>query len=119
MFILMYMPGSAKNDKRLFFILPYWFIVFPFFQIISLLLIAYVAFKSASNYFGKRTRGSFFVMCAFTGIGLFHLLMLFASFSKVIYVAAHVLLVLGVLSLLMVMTRAGRNRPAGKAVVKP
>ncbi|MBM3304062.1 MAG: hypothetical protein FJY76_03115 [Candidatus Aenigmarchaeota archaeon] len=110
MLIMMYLPGSAKSSNKLFFILPYWFVAFPFFHLISILLIAYVAFKSAANYFDKRTRGAFFVMGAFSAFALFHLLMLFASFSKVIYVVAHVFLILGALSLLMVLTRAGRRR---------
>jgi hypothetical protein len=109
MFIMMYMPGSAKTDRRLFFILPYWFVAFPFFQLISLLLIAYVAFRSAANYFDKKSRGSFFVAAAFGCMALFHLLLLFASFSKVIYAAAHALLIIGMLSLLMVLRAKGKN----------
>jgi hypothetical protein len=110
MFIMMYLPGSSKGDKRLFFILPYWFVFFPFFQLISLLLISYVAFRSAANYFEKRSRGSLFVMTGFACFAVFHLLMLFAAFGKVIYVVAHAFLIIGALSLLMVLTRAGRKR---------
>lgn len=109
MLIMMYLPGTARSDKKLFFILPYWFVFFPFFHLISIFLISYVAFKSAANYFEKRSRGPFFVMAAFFSIALFHFLMLFASFSKIVYVAAHAFLILGSLSLLMVLTRAGRK----------
>jgi hypothetical protein len=110
MLIMMYLPGSAKSSNKLFFILPYWFVFFPFFHLISLLLISYVAFKSAANYFEKKTRGSFFVMGAFTAFALFHLLMLFATFSKVVYVIAHIFLILGALSLLMVLTKSSKKR---------
>lgn len=109
MFIMMYLPGSAKDNKKLFFILPYWFIFFPYFHLISIFLISYVAFKSASNYFNKKSKGSFFVMCAFTCLALFHLLMLFASLEKIIYVFAHAFLILGALSLLMVLTRVSKK----------
>lgn len=109
MLIMMYLPGSAKSGNKLFFILPYWFIFFPYFHIISLFLISYVAYRSAANYFEKKSRGSFFVMGAFTALALFHLLMLFASFSKLVYVIAHIFLILGALSLLMVMRRAGKK----------
>jgi hypothetical protein len=108
MFIMMYLPEGSKSDKKLFFILPYWFVFFPFFHLISLALIIYVAFRSAMNYFEKKSRGSFFVMAAFSCFTMFHLLMMFSGFAKAVYVIAHAFLILGALSLLMV-TRLKRR----------
>lgn len=106
-FNLMYLPEQKKTS--IFGILPWWFVIFPFFHLFSVLLLAFPIFKSFVNWNQNRSRSSFAVFVAFGCIGLFHLLS-FMTFSKAMfYVLANVFLILGFLSLLLVLFRVSRR----------
>jgi hypothetical protein len=107
-FIMMYLPESKKK-MPMFAILPWWFVLFPFFHLISVLLIAFVVFRSFINWTTKKTRSGFAVFTAFSGIGLFHLLSFFTFQFAMFYIVANFCLILGFLSLLVVLVRVSRR----------
>ena len=68
---------------------------FSYVNIILFFLIAFVAFRAATTHFSNKTKGSGRVMLSFSLVTLYHALLPFAAFSKVLYVAAHISLILG------------------------
>jgi len=98
-----YMPDKAR--KLVPIMIPFWYTGFPYFNILSFFLLSYTIFRSILNYASRKNLNSLLVMAAFSLIGLYHLLLFFTSFSKVVYVAAHLSLILGFLSLLTMLTR--------------
>jgi len=107
-FIMMYIP-EGKKKLQVFAILPWWFALFPFFHLVSVLMLAFVVFRSFINWNQDRTRSGFAVFAAFSGIGLFHLLSFFTVFKAMFYVVANACLILGFLSLLVVLVRVSRR----------
>lgn len=88
--------------------LPPWSRGFPYFNLLSLFILSYVIFRSLTNFFVYKNLNSFLVSLSFGLIGLYHLLLIFTSFSKLVYVAAHFSLGLGFLSLLIMLIRVSR-----------
>ncbi len=105
--LLMAMYFPERRFPILF--LPTWTIGLPYFNIVSLFLLSFVVFRSLINFFGKKSLSTFLVSASFSLLGLYHLLLLFTSFSKVIYVAAHLSLGLGFLSLLAMLVMVNRK----------
>jgi len=103
-----YLPDKTKA-KLTPIMIPLWYTGFPYFNLLSFFLLSYTAFRSMLNYASKKNLNSFLVMSAFSLIGLYHLLLFFTSFSKTVYVAAHLSLILGFLSLLAMLMRLSRK----------
>lgn len=101
----MYFP--EKGFPLLF--LPVWSSGFPYFNVLSLFILSYAIFRSVANFFSKKNMNSFLVAASFSLIGLYHLLLVFTSFSRFIYVIAHVCLGLGFFSLLVMLAKVSRK----------
>ncbi len=99
---MIYLPEKAKFAPLL---IPVWSRGFPYFQILSFFLLSYVVFRSAANFVTKKNLNTFLVFAAFGAIALYHLLLFFTSFGKIIYVVAHFSLLAGFLSLLVMLLR--------------
>lgn len=107
-FIFMYLP-EEKKKLPIFSIIPWWFVLFPFFHLLATLMLAFVVFRSFINWNQKKTRSGFAVFAAFSGIGLFHLLSFFTFLFAMFYIIGSVCLILGFLSLLIVLVRVSRR----------
>lgn len=92
------------------------FIFYPFetsfflvFHAISIVLLAYIAFKTGMNYVKTRDYLSFLVFLGFAFMMIYHILMYALSFSATFFALAHFSLLLGFISLLymLVKVRAG------------
>ena len=108
LFIAMYLPED-KRKMPMFSLLPWWYVLFPFFHLVSMLMLAFVIFRSFINWSQKKTRSGFAVFAAFSGIGLFHLLSFFTLKYAMFYVIANIFLIIGFLSLLVVLVRISRR----------
>ena len=99
---LIYLP-----EKKKFFplLIPVWFKGFPYFQIVSFFVLSYIVFRSAVNFATKKNLNTFLVFAAFGAIALYHLLLFFTFFGKIVYVVAHFSLLAGFLSLLIMLLR--------------
>ncbi len=106
--VSMYLP-EKKQNKPMFAFLPWWFIFFPFFHLVSVLMLAFVVFRSFINWHETRTRSGFAVFVAFSGIGLFHLLSFFTFLYAMFYILASLCLIVGSLSLLVVLFKVSRR----------
>lgn len=102
---MMYIP--EKSFPIMF--LPPWYKGFSYFNLGSFFVLSYVIFRSIANFFSHKNLNSFLVMSSFSLIGLYHLLLLFTSFSKFVYVAAHIFLGLGFFSFLIMLIRVSRK----------
>jgi len=109
LFALMYFPETGRMS---FFILPVWYVFFPFFHLLSFFLISYVIFRSIIGHLHTRNTNSLLIMVAFISMGAFHVLLFLVSFSKIMYVIAHFILLFGFLSLFSVLYRI--NKKAGE-----
>jgi len=107
-FILMYLP-EGKKKMPMFAIVPWWFALFPFFHLLSVLMLAFVVFSSFLNWNKKRTRSGFAVFVAFSGIGLFHLASFFTFMFAMFYIVGSVCLIMGFLALLLVVFRVSKR----------
>jgi hypothetical protein len=101
---MMYLPEKLKFP----IFLPFWNIGFPYFQVLSIFLISYVIFKSASNYMLNKNSNALLVMAAFILMGAYHLLSLFTSLNEIMYVLAQISLLSGFVSLLIMLTRVNK-----------
>ncbi|MBU3904819.1 MAG: hypothetical protein KJ906_01560 [Nanoarchaeota archaeon] len=107
LFALVYLP---KEYRILPLFLPMWWKGFPYFHSIALLLLSFTIFRSTGNWFIKRTKNSMLVFISFLLIGFYHLLLYFAAFSELLFVLAHVSLILGFLSFFYMIFRVSRNK---------
>jgi len=97
------------GEKKAFLVtLPLTVNYFTYFNVVLFFFIAFIAFRSATNYFSKKTKESLLVMSSFSLIALYHLLLFFTPYSRVIYVLAHASLILGFVSLLLMLRRVGK-----------
>ena len=99
---MIYLPEKTKFFPLL---IPVWYKGFPYFQIFAFFLLSYVVFRSAVNFARKKSLNTFLVFSAFGLIGLYHLLLFFTAFSKILYVLGHFSLLAGFLALLIVLLR--------------
>ena len=114
-----YLPERVKFP----IMIPFWYSAFPYFNVLSLFLVSYVAFRSFVNFITKKTLNSWLVTLAFVGIGLYHFFLLFTSFGNIVYltptfsfiagkflyILAHLSLMGGFLSLLVMLVRVNRS----------
>lgn len=105
--VLAYKP--EKSSILPIFFLPAWYRGFPYFNILSFFLISYVAFRNVINYNMKKNMNTLLVMLAFILIGGYHLLLFFNFLGKIVYVLAHLSLLAGFASLLIMLTRVSRK----------
>lgn len=108
LFALMYIP--RLKEKVPAFCVLFWWAVFPYFHLLSFFIISYVIFRSLVNYLTSRKANSFLVFLTFLFMGIFHLLLLLTPYGKILYVAAHFILLIGFLALLAVLVRVERKR---------
>ena len=106
LFALMYFTEDL-GAPIIFF--PPWYAGFPYFHITSFFLLSYVVFRNATNYAMKRNRNAFLVTLGFGLIAGYHLLLFLTSFSRFMYVLAHLSLLAGFLSLLTMLVRVTRK----------
>lgn len=109
-FVMMYLPERRKFLPILF--LPAWYRAFPYFHVSSFFLLSFVIFRTITNYFMKKSLNSFLVLIAFLFMGLFHVLLLLTPFNELIYVIAHLFLITGFISLLIMLIRVNRSESA-------
>ncbi|HKZ45479.1 MAG TPA: hypothetical protein VJ343_02125 [archaeon] len=105
LFVLMY----VSEDLGVPILIPAWYKGFPYFHIVSFFLLSYVVFRNATNYAMKRNKNSLLVTLGFGLIAGYHFLLFFTSFSKIVYVIAHLSLLLGFSSLLLMLIRVTRK----------
>jgi len=105
LFVLMYLA----EDLGVPILIPPWYKGFPYFHITSFFLLSYVVFRNATNYAIKRNKNSFLVTLGFALIAGYHFLLFFTSFSKIMYVLAHLSLLAGFISLLAMLVRVTRK----------
>lgn len=98
----MYTSEKAKPLVPVIFITANYF---AYINIFLFFLTAYIAFRAAMNYFSNKTKGSGRVMASFSLVALYHALLPFAAFSKILYVVAHASLILGFGVLWLMLSR--------------
>lgn len=109
LFALMYLP-KFKEKAPTFSIILVWWAVMPYFHLLSFFIISYVIFRTLVSYIESRKTNSLLVFIAFLFMGIFHILLLLTPYGKILYVAAHFILLIGFLSLLAVLLRVNRKR---------
>ena len=98
-----------SEDWKLPILLPVWATGFPYFHITSFLILSYVVFKNAINYWMRRNKNAFLVTLGFILIACYHFLMFFSFFHRFIYALADLSLLLGFMSLLLMLSRVCRK----------
>ncbi len=104
---LMFILTSMAEKIRLpiAFILPVWYLAFPYFHITSIFLISFVVFNSILNFLKNRNAASLLVFLAFVFISIFHLSLIVIPINQTVYVFAHLFLLLGFLSFLFMLVK--------------
>jgi len=122
LFILAYGSESPKFSKGmlLFFVLyviliakfvpisgecNVWESYHGYFHLTSMIMLIFVSFRNVANYFEKKSLNSLLVMNAFIFISLFHVFHLFVFISGWMYVFAHISMLIGFSSLLLMVLR--------------
>lgn len=82
-----------------------WHEYYGYFNLTAFVILLFISFRSAVNYIDKRTASSLFVMLSFGFISLSHLIRLFSSFNELMYVLAHISLLIGFGFLLIMVSR--------------
>lgn len=103
-YLLLIYTYFNNKFKHAGFIIPAWPLVFVHFNLISVFLLSFVVYATATNYLKKRNFSSLLVLGGFGLITFHHILLLFLPFSNVIYLVSHALMLIG-LSLLVWMLR--------------
>ncbi len=86
-----------------------WSIGFRSFHLLSLFLLSYVIFRTVSNFFDGKNIFRFLIMVSFLALGGYHALLFFVSFNKIIYVLAHLSLLISFLSLMLMIFQVRRK----------
>ena len=108
LFALMYLPRF--KEKLPAFSILFWWAAFPYFHLLSFFIISYVIFRSLISYISSRNYSSFLVFITFLFMGIFHILLLLAPYGKLLYAGAHIILLIGFISLLAVLFRIKRKK---------
>jgi hypothetical protein len=97
------------------------FVMYPFetsffqaFHFISIALLAYIVYKTFSNYMSSRYPLSLLVSIGFAFILVYHVLMYALPFSAIFFAMAHFSLLLGFIALLVMLVRV---RSSGRAKI--
>ncbi len=110
-FAVMYLPQKAKVPTLAAFVVPLWFEAYPFFHLLSFVLIAFVVMRTSINFLLRKSTRSFLVAFAFGCFAIFHALLLLSALRGLIYVLAHGFLFLGTISLLLVLMQLRSVKP--------
>ncbi len=101
-----YLPEGKKGKflPAIFFTTAY----FSYSNIILFFLMSFIAFSAVRNWLEKRTLNCGLVAAGFLLIAGYHATLPFAVFSKLLYVAGHMSLVLGFAALLAMLVRTSK-----------
>lgn len=101
---------AAEKQKPDFvpFAIPFWYTVYPHFNVISLFLLSYITFRAGVNWRIKRSLNALLVTVAFALLGAYHLLLLMSPFNEWSYVLAHFSMLLAFVCLLIMLRRVSR-----------
>ncbi|MBI4010401.1 MAG: hypothetical protein HY361_04420 [Candidatus Aenigmarchaeota archaeon] len=91
------------------FLYPFDNLVFQLFHLIAIVILAYINFNTITNYLVLKTKNSFPVMLGFLFIGSYHFLMALTPFKPIIFAAAHLSLLAGLVSLLWMLVQVNRR----------
>ncbi|MEM5790690.1 MAG: hypothetical protein QXP77_01415 [Candidatus Aenigmatarchaeota archaeon] len=86
-----------------------WYSYVGYYNLISLLMLIFVSFKSFVNYNETKTLSSLLVMSGFIFISLFHIFYLFSFTNELMYVLSHMFLLIGFSTFLMMVLRVTRK----------
>ncbi len=105
---LMYIPEDIRKKflPAVFFTPTY----FTYLNVVAFFVLAFTAFRSVSYYLHEKKRSAGLVALSFVLLTAYHALLPFAVFSKLLYVVAHVSLILSFLSLLVMLNLPERKR---------
>ncbi len=103
----------ATEKHKLDFVpiaIPFWYTVYPHFNVISLFLLSYITFRTGVNWKIKRSLNALLVTVAFALLGIYHFLLMMSPFNEWSYVLAHFSMLLGFICLLVMLRRVSRVR---------
>jgi len=89
--------------------LPMWWKGFPYFHVGSLFILSFIIFRATGNWFIKKTINSMLVFMSFLLIGFYHIFLFFTPFSEWMFVLAHISLIAGFLSFLIMLIRVSKK----------
>ncbi|OGI15647.1 hypothetical protein A3K63_04410 [Candidatus Micrarchaeota archaeon RBG_16_49_10] len=99
--IVLFMPESRLGSI--------WYGYSGYFHFTSLLILSYITFKNAVNYDEKKSVNSLLVVNAFAFLSMSHMLHLFSFVSGLVYVLAHIFMLIGFGSLLIMVVKIVRG----------
>jgi hypothetical protein len=108
-YLFLVMINLPKKDERFYLLVPLWFISSDQFGIVALMFLIYISARTVFNFFKTKNQDAFLVMLAFLMITLFHVFILLIPFGVELYLAAHIFLIAGFLSLLAMLIRVTRK----------
>lgn len=108
-YLFLVMINLPKKDEKFYLLVPLWFISSTQFHLVALMFLIYISARTAFNFFKTKNQDSFLVMLAFLMITLFHVFLLLMPFGVELYLAAHIFLIVGFLSLLTMLIRVTRK----------
>lgn len=108
-YLFLVMINLPKEDKKFYLLVPLWFISSSQFHIVALMFLIYISARTVFNFFKTKNQDAFLVMFAFLMITLFHVFILLIPFGVELYLAAHIFLIVGFLSLLTMLIRVTRK----------
>lgn len=98
-----------KDWKPAIFMLPAWYGYYHYFNFLSLFLLFFVIFRVALNFISKKSLNSFLVLLSFVFFFLYHISLLLLPFTELVYVIAHIFLILGFSSLILMLRRVAKT----------
>lgn len=105
LFILPFSTASLGPILNQNFLYPFENLIFQLFHLLAIVILSYINFNTVTNYLVLKSKNSFPVMVGFLSIGLYHFLMALTSFKPIIFVVAHLSLLIGLLSLLWMLVK--------------
>jgi len=126
LFIMAYLPKNFKAPNLpLYVFMVYFFIIFitlplengevdwssyqGFFNMTAFLMVAFVSFMNLINLSENKSMDPFLVTSAFIFLSLFHLLHMFSFISGLVYVFAHISMLISFTLLLSVVVKVKRK----------
>ena len=108
-YLFLVMINLPKKDDKLYLLVPLWFTSSSQFHLVALMFLIYISARTVFNFFKVKSEDAFLVMLAFLMITLFHVFLLLIPFGVELYLAAHIFLVVGFISLLAMLIRVTRK----------
>ena len=100
--LLMYLPKKLRFHVLY---VPLWYISSDLFHLLALILIGTIFAINLVRYLKKKNRDKGLVVLAFAFIVVYHLVLFALPFNVTLYLIAHLILVLGFLSLFFMLIR--------------